>query len=134
MLTLMKPASAWGMRNASPLNLKAEALLAMSGLPYETREAMPSKGPLGKLPALVDGSRVIGDSARMRRPGTERSIGTRHGRSRTTCRRSRSACSVTGRFRASLGVFAQRLGWEDTLFCKLSIGARRAPCCRAKPA
>lgn len=67
MLTLLKLPSAWGMRNASPFNLKAEALLAMSGLPFETREAMPSKGPMGKLPALIDGSRVIGDSARIQR-------------------------------------------------------------------
>ena len=67
MLTLLKLPSAWAMRNASPFNLKAEALLKMSGLPHETREAMPSKGPMGKLPALIDGDRVIGDSALIQR-------------------------------------------------------------------
>lgn len=67
MLTLLKLPSAWGMRNASPFNLKAEALLTLSGVPFETREAMPSKGPMGKLPALIDGARVIGDSALIQR-------------------------------------------------------------------
>ena len=63
MLTLMKLPTAWGLRNASAFNLKAEALLTMSGLAFGTVEALPSKGPKGKLPALIDGDRIIGDSA-----------------------------------------------------------------------
>lgn len=61
-LTLMKLPTAFGLRNASPFNLKAEALLELSKLPYETVEALPNKGPKGKLPALIDGDNVIGDS------------------------------------------------------------------------
>ena len=63
MLTLMKLPTAWGLRNASAFNLKAEALLTLSGLAFDTVEALPSKGPKGKLPALIDGDRIIGDSA-----------------------------------------------------------------------
>ena len=62
-LTLMVLPTAWGLRNASAFNLKAQALLAASGLAHETVEALPAKGPKGKLPALVDGERTIGDSA-----------------------------------------------------------------------
>ncbi|MEO1339368.1 MAG: Tom37 metaxin N-terminal-like domain-containing protein, partial [Myxococcota bacterium] len=63
MLVLMKLPTAWGIRNASAFNLKAEALLKMSGLSYDVVEAMPQKGPKGKMPALVDGEKVIGDSS-----------------------------------------------------------------------
>lgn len=55
--------TAWGLRNASPFNLKAEALLALSGLPHTKREGLPKDGPKGKLPALDLGDRVIGDSS-----------------------------------------------------------------------
>lgn len=67
MLTLMKLPTAWGIRNASAFNMKAEALLAMSSLSYDTVEALPSKGPKGKLPALIDGDRTIGDSTLIQR-------------------------------------------------------------------
>ena len=63
MLTLIKLPTAWGLRNASAFNLKAEALLTLSGLDFDALEATPSKGPKGKLPALIDAGRVIGDSA-----------------------------------------------------------------------
>lgn len=62
MLTLIKLPTAWGIRNASAFNLKAEALLAMGRIPFESEEALPNKGPKGKLPALIDGETVIGDS------------------------------------------------------------------------
>lgn len=62
-LRLLQLPTAWGLRNASAFNLKAEALLAMSGLDYECEQAFPNKGPKKKLPALVDGDRVIGDSS-----------------------------------------------------------------------
>ncbi len=67
MLKLMKLPTAWGLRNASPFNLKAEALLTMSGQAYESIEALPNKGPKGKLPALIDGEQVIGDSSLIQR-------------------------------------------------------------------
>lgn len=71
-LTLLVLPTAWGLRNASPFVLKAEALLALSDLPYDTEVALPSKGPKGKLPALIDrsaagGSRMIGDSSLIQR-------------------------------------------------------------------
>ena len=67
MLKLIVLPTAWGIRNASAFNLKAEALLAMSGLRFEKEEALPSKGPKGKLPALVDGDQTIGDSSLIQR-------------------------------------------------------------------
>lgn len=53
-----------GLRSASPFTVKAEALLRMSGLPFE-REivADPRKAPRGKLPVLVDDGTAIPDSA-----------------------------------------------------------------------
>jgi glutathione S-transferase len=63
MLTLMKLPTAWGIRNASAFNLKAEALLALSGVQFDAEEALPNKGPKGKLPALKTPEGVIGDSA-----------------------------------------------------------------------
>ncbi|MEM9068056.1 MAG: glutathione S-transferase family protein [Myxococcota bacterium] len=62
-LELLVLPSAWGLRNASAFNLKAEALLSVSGLDFTKVEALPSRGPKGKLPALVDGDRCIGDSS-----------------------------------------------------------------------
>jgi glutathione S-transferase len=62
-LTLKVLPTAWGVRNASPFNLKAEALLTLSGLPFEKVEAMPDAGPRGKLPVLIDGDRVVPDSS-----------------------------------------------------------------------
>ena len=67
MLKLMKLPTAWGIRNASAFNMQAEALLTMSGLPFETVEALPDKGPKGKLPALIDGDLTIGDLSLIQR-------------------------------------------------------------------
>ncbi len=67
MLTLLILPPTWGMRSASSFSWKAEALLTLSGLPYTTCAAMPFKGPMGKLPALIDGDRVIGDRALIQR-------------------------------------------------------------------
>ena len=53
-----------GVRTASPFTAKAEAMLAMSGLDFRIeRVDDPRKAPRGKLPVLLDGERVIPDSA-----------------------------------------------------------------------
>ena len=67
MLKLIVLPGALGVRNASAFCLKAEALLAMSGLQYEIEYALPNKGPRGKLPVLVDGGLVVPDSAHIQR-------------------------------------------------------------------
>ncbi|MEM7674702.1 MAG: glutathione S-transferase C-terminal domain-containing protein [Myxococcota bacterium] len=63
----MRLPTAWGIRNASPFNMKAEALLKMAGLSYDAVEALPQKGPKGKMPTLIDGDQVIGDSSFIQR-------------------------------------------------------------------
>lgn len=63
----MKLPTAWGLRNASPFNMKAEALLTLSGVAFDTVEALPFKGPKGKLPALKTPDGVIGDSSLIQR-------------------------------------------------------------------
>lgn len=55
--------TAWGLRNASPFNLKAQALLVLSGLDHSIRQGLPKDGPKGKLPAIKIGDRLIGDSS-----------------------------------------------------------------------
>lgn len=53
----------WG-RNVSPFTLKLETWLRLAGLPFESIEVQnPGKGPKGKLPAIEDGGRLIGDSS-----------------------------------------------------------------------
>ena len=64
MLVLQSFPPVLGLRTASPFTLKAEALLAMSGLPYRVEHVSdPRKAPRGKLPVLIDGERTIPDSA-----------------------------------------------------------------------
>ena len=66
-LTLVIFPTCFGTRNPSPFCLKAEILLRMSGLPYRVeRSKDPRVGPMGKLPALRDGARTIGDSELIR--------------------------------------------------------------------
>ncbi|MEM1400449.1 MAG: glutathione S-transferase family protein [Pseudomonadota bacterium] len=66
-LTLIIFPQRFGCRNPSPFCVKAEILLKMSGLPFRIeRETNPGVGPLGKLPALRDGKRLIGDSELIR--------------------------------------------------------------------
>lgn len=66
MMILLVTPSAWGMRNASPFSLKAEALMRRSGLEFTVKRALPNKGPRKKLPALVDGDHTIPDSELIR--------------------------------------------------------------------
>ena len=67
MLTLLTYAPAAGVRCPSPFGLKAETLLAMSGLPYKAKYTIPMKSPTGKLPVLIDGDRTIPDSSHIQR-------------------------------------------------------------------
>ena len=63
MLTLHAFKPFLGSRSPSPFVVKAEALLAMSGQPYQVEHADIRKAPRGKFPVLADGSEVIPDSA-----------------------------------------------------------------------
>ena len=63
MLTLISYEPALGVRSPSPFTVKAEALLAMSGLPYKMEYGLPRKLPRHKLPILRVGERLIPDSA-----------------------------------------------------------------------
>ena len=57
-----------GVRTASPFTAKAEALLAMSGLPHRIEHVSdPRKAPRGKLPVLLDGGTAVPDSEHIRR-------------------------------------------------------------------
>ena len=67
MLVLQTFPPVLGLRSASPFTVKAETLLAMSGLPYELeRVSDPRKTPRGKLPVLLDGDAVVPDSEHIR--------------------------------------------------------------------
>lgn len=62
MLTLLTFEPALGVLSPSSFCLKADAALALSGLPYQRRAANPMKAPRGKLPVLLDGDKTISDS------------------------------------------------------------------------
>ncbi|MDD5298477.1 MAG: glutathione S-transferase family protein [Rhodocyclaceae bacterium] len=63
MIRLIQFPPALGLPNASPFCLKLETWLRMAGLPYENHYTPnPRKGPKGKLPAIEDGGKLIGDS------------------------------------------------------------------------
>lgn len=67
-LTLLQYAPAFGMRNASPFCVKADALLAHLGQPYVTETfGDPRKAPKGKLPVLRHRGQLIADSSIIRR-------------------------------------------------------------------
>jgi len=67
MLKLITFKPCLGVRAPSPFALKADALLAMSGLPYEREFGDLRKAPRGKLPVLDDDGRLIPDSDLIRR-------------------------------------------------------------------
>ncbi|MGB7285577.1 MAG: glutathione S-transferase family protein [Salaquimonas sp.] len=52
-----------GIRNASPACLKAEALMILSGVPYQLKSGDVRKSPTGKFPILHDGGEIIADSS-----------------------------------------------------------------------
>ena len=67
MLTLVIYPPAFGQSSSSPFCVKAQYLLNMSGLPWQKQDANdPRKWPKGKLPALLSGDEVIGDSDNIR--------------------------------------------------------------------
>src|SRR3974377_2326153 len=68
MIKLFQFPRTFNVPNPSPFCMKAEILLKMSGLPYESVvSGNPGKGPMGKLPAIEDEGRLIGDSEIIRR-------------------------------------------------------------------
>ncbi len=68
MIRLVQFPPAFGQPNPSPFCVKVELLLKMSGLVYENLYlANPGKGPKGKLPAIEDEGRRIGDSELIRK-------------------------------------------------------------------
>lgn len=56
----------FGLPDASPFVMKAEVLLKMANLPFETDTGGFSKAPKGKLPYIVDGGETIADSSLIR--------------------------------------------------------------------
>lgn len=55
-----------GLPDPSPFVTKAEVLLKMSGLPYQTRRANFRKAPKGKIPYIEDAGKVLGDTTFIR--------------------------------------------------------------------
>lgn len=63
MITLYKFGPAFGLPDASPFCIKAELLLKMAGLDYETNLKGFNKAPYGKLPYINDDGETIADSS-----------------------------------------------------------------------
>lgn len=63
MIILKSLPGAFGLRSASPFCMKAEALLALSGLEFEIEIGDPRKSPTNKLPVLVDEGQIIADTS-----------------------------------------------------------------------
>ncbi|PRC92825.1 glutathione S-transferase family protein [Solimicrobium silvestre] len=67
MITLHTFGSSFGLPDASPFVMKAELLLKMSGLAYQTDSTTGFKNaPKGKLPSIRDGDALIADSTLIR--------------------------------------------------------------------
>jgi glutathione S-transferase len=56
----------WGLPDPSPFVGKTEVQLKMAGLPYQKERKRPPEGPKGKMPFIVDGEDVVGDSTFIR--------------------------------------------------------------------
>jgi len=67
LLTLITFPPGIGLRCPSPFGMKAETLLAMSGLDYERHFGDLRKAPMGKLPVLKDGAKLIPDTSHIQR-------------------------------------------------------------------
>lgn len=64
MLKLVQFHPAFGVRNMSPFCLKLETYLRMTGIEHEVVwNSNPRSAPKGKLPYIVDGNQVMGDSS-----------------------------------------------------------------------
>jgi len=66
MITLYVAGPNFGLPDPSPFVSKAEVLLKMAGVAYQTKRANFSKAPKGKIPYIEDGGRLIGDSTLIR--------------------------------------------------------------------
>jgi len=66
MITLHTFGPYFGLPDPSPFVMKAEMLLKLSGLPYETTTRGFGKAPKGKLPYISDGETVVADSTLIR--------------------------------------------------------------------
>jgi glutathione S-transferase len=66
MITLYTFGSYFGLPDPSPFVMKAELLLKISGLPYQTNTKGFPKAPKGKLPYIEDGGVLIADSTHIR--------------------------------------------------------------------
>lgn len=66
MITLYTFGPAFGLPDASPFVIKAEMLLKLAGLPYQTRRGNLRRSPKGKLPYLDDMGRLVADSTLIR--------------------------------------------------------------------
>ncbi len=65
MIVLHQPGPALGIANASPFCMKVEAFLKLNGIPYKSKTAMPSQGPMKKVPFIQDGGEQIADSSQI---------------------------------------------------------------------
>ena len=65
MITLYGFSEAFGLADASPFVLKVDVYLRMAGLEFERKSAISNlrQAPKGKLPYIVEGDKVIADSA-----------------------------------------------------------------------
>ena len=66
MITLHTFGPYFGLPDPSPFVMKAEMLLKLSGLPYETSRGGFKRAPKGKLPYIRDGETVVADSTLIR--------------------------------------------------------------------
>lgn len=66
MITLYTFGPAFGLPDPSPFVMKAEMLLKLSGLPYQTNTKGFGKAPKGKLPYIEDDGEIIADSTFIR--------------------------------------------------------------------
>jgi glutathione S-transferase len=66
MITLYTFGPAFGTPDPSPFVMKADMLLKLAGLPYETSTRGFGKAPKGKLPYIRDGETLVADSTLIR--------------------------------------------------------------------
>jgi glutathione S-transferase len=66
MITLYTYGPYFGCPDGSPFVMKAEVLLKLAGLPYETSRRGLARAPKGKLPYIRDGEAIVADSTLIR--------------------------------------------------------------------
>jgi len=66
MLTLYTFGPAFGLPDASPFVIKAQMLLKLAGLPYQTDRGGFRRAPKGKLPFIDDDGQIVPDSTLIR--------------------------------------------------------------------